>query len=358
MVQRLIHRMAAMRPFRDRGPSIFHPARLVSWLRFNNNAGESGAQVDQRRGDAVAVFVIGSLVLACCARVARCPEPGESLVAEDFIMEAGGKGFNVALAVHRLGVPVDGVFAVGNDAPGLFMRRYFSELGLAEDALCVLEVPTGAGVGLIQADGENRIAVYPGANAHLSAEHVAARAGRLRGSDLVFAQFEVSDAPIAAAFALAREAGVTTMLNPSPYRPISEAILAATNVIVVNEQEAAALAADRPWTGPYEGLAASLAEAGVDGLIVTRGRRGAWAWWHGESIKQPAFPVEVVDSIGAGDACAGSVIAALAKGESFTEALRWGCAAGALATTRLGLVQALPDMVQLQSMLGVRNALG
>lgn len=304
------------------------------------------------KGDAVAVFVVGSLVVACCARVARCPEPGESLIATDFIMEAGGKGFNVALAVHRLGVPVDGVFAVGNDAPGLFMRRHFADMGLADDALCVLETATGAGVGLIQEDGETRIAVYPGANAHLSAEHVVAKAERLRGADLVFAQFEVSDAPIAAAFALARGAGVTTMLNPSPYRPISAAILAATDVIVVNEQEAAALAADRHWTGPYEGLAALLAQAGVGGLIVTRGGRGARAWWHGKPIEQPAFPVEVVDGIGAGDAFAGSVIAALVKGESFGEALRWGCAAGALATTQLGLVQALPDMARLQTMLG------
>lgn len=305
------------------------------------------------KDDVVAVFVIGSLVVACCARVARCPEPGESLMATDFIMEAGGKGFNVAMAVHRLGVAVDGVFAVGDDAPGLFMRKHFSEMGLAEDALCILETATGAGIGLIQEDGENRIAVYPGANAHLSADHVAAKADRLRGASLVFAQFEAPDAPISSAFALARGAGVTTMLNPSPYRPISEAILTATDVLVVNEREAVALAVDRHWAGPYEGLAASLAEAGVSGLIVTRGGRGALGWWRGERIEQPAFAVEVVDSIGAGDAFTGGVIAALVNGESFADALRWGCAAGALATTRLGLLQALPDMVRLHRMLGV-----
>ena len=152
------------------------------------------------------VFVVGSLVVACSAQVARCPDPGESLEATGFIMEAGGKGFNVALAAHRLGVTVDGLFAVGDDPPGHFMRTAFAAQGLDADLIHIVTAATGAGVGIIQADGENRIAVYPGANASLSVTHVTARADRLRKAGLIFAQFEAPDAPIAAAFALAREA--------------------------------------------------------------------------------------------------------------------------------------------------------
>lgn len=297
------------------------------------------------------VFVIGSLVVACSARVTRCPEPGESLEATGFIMEAGGKGFNVALAAHRLGVPVDGVFAVGDDPAGYFMQKAFADLELDAGLILTVEAATGAGVGLIQEDGENRIAVYPGANAQLSAEHVDAKGDRLRDAGLIFAQFEAPDAPIAAAFSLARKAGVPTMLNPSPYRSISQEILATTDIMVVNEQEAAALATDRLWTGPYHGLAASLAAAGVATLIVTRGPQGASAWHRGESVEQTGFAVEVVDSIGAGDAFTGAVIAALAKGEELATALQWGCAAGTLTVTGLGVAQALPDMVELRSML-------
>ncbi|MET0240097.1 MAG: ribokinase [Sphingobium sp.] len=297
------------------------------------------------------VFVIGSLVVACCARVPRCPEPGESLLATGFIMEPGGKGFNVALAAHRLGVPVDGVFAVGDDPPGAFMRAAFVAAGLDEALICTVAAATGAGVGLIQDDGDNRIAVYPGANAHLSAEHVLGRADRVRNAGLVFAQFEAPDAAIAEAFALARAAGVTTMLNPSPYRRVPDAILAATDIIVMNEPEAKALALDRLWIGDEDGLAASLAEAGVATLVITRGARGASAWHNGKRTNQPAFPVATIDSIGAGDAFAGGMIAALIQGNDIDQALRWGCAAGAIATTQLGLARALPAAAEIRQML-------
>ena len=297
------------------------------------------------------VFVVGSLVVACSARVARCPEAGESMEATGFIMEAGGKGFNVALAAHRLDVPVEGVFAAGDDSAGVFMRQAFAEQGLPSDLIRTVASATGAGVGLIQDDGENRIAVYPGANALLSVEHIRERAERLHSAGLVFAQFEAPDAPIGEAFQLARDAKVTTMLNPSPYRPIGTEILAATDILIVNEQEMAALASDRFWTGPYDGLAASLADIGVRTLVMTRGGRGALAWHCGARIEQPGLAVEAIDSIGAGDAFAGAVIAALVTGESVAEALRWGCAAGALVVARLGLAKALPNQLDLQKML-------
>ncbi|HEX7873753.1 MAG TPA: ribokinase [Sphingobium sp.] len=295
------------------------------------------------------IFVLGSLVAACCARVARCPEPGETLRATDFLLEPGGKGFNVALAAHRLQVPVDGLFAVGDDLPGALMRASFARLGLREEMIETVGVPTGAGVGLIQADGENRIAVFPGANEALTAAHVAAREHRLRDAAVVFAQFEVSDEPIAAAFALARAAGIATILNPSPYRPISPEILAATDIMIVNENEAAQLARDCDSPGSFDRLAAVLAPRT---LIVTRGAQGALVWIEGEHrLEQPGLVVDVVDSIGAGDAFAGGVIAALARGLGLATALQWGCGAGALAVVQMGLIDALPDVPALDAVI-------
>lgn len=294
------------------------------------------------------VFVIGSLVLACCARVARCPEPGETVRATGFILEPGGKGFNVALAVHRLGMAVDGLFAVGDDAPGALMRATFARLGLPEALIRTVDAPTGSGVGLIQDDGENRIAVYPGANERLGEGEVRDCAQRLRAASLVFAQFEASDAPIRAAFTLAGEAGITTLLNPSPYRTIDPAILAATDILVVNRTEAAALAADLGLSERLDDLAAALAPTL---LVVTRGAEGASAWEAERPFHQPGFAVEVADSIGAGDAFTGGFIAAIAQGRALSEALEWGCAAGALAVARLGLIDALPDSGGLRAMI-------
>ena len=298
------------------------------------------------------IFVIGSLVAACCARVPRCPEPGESVQASGFVLEPGGKGFNVALAVHRLGLPVDGLFAVGDDALGGFMRTGFTRLGLPDGLIETVDAPTGAGVGLIQSEGENRIAVFPGANHGLSAEDVASRADRLRDSVLVFAQFEASDAPIEAAFATAREAGIVTMLNPSPYRPISPVILSNTDILVLNQSEAACLLAACNGAGDLDALAMMLAINGLQQLIVTRGPSGAAAWQDGKRLEHPGFAVDAVDSIGAGDAFAGGFIAALVRGMGVDEALAWGCAAGALTVQRLGLIDALPTMADLHAMIG------
>jgi ribokinase len=298
------------------------------------------------------IFVIGSLVAACCAHVPRCPEPGESLCATDFILEPGGKGFNVALAAHRLGVPVQGVFTIGDDAAGALMRASFARLGLSQTMIETVDAATGAGVGLIQADGENRIAVFPGANAVMTAAHVAARAGEITGASLVFAQYEASDAPISEAFALARAQGAATMLNPSPYRPISPEILAATDIVVVNETEACALARDYGATGGFDQLARILAIKGANMLVVTRGGYGAQAWLDGVSrLEHPGFPVNVVDSIGAGDAFSGGFIAAWARGLDLLTALAWGCAGGAVTVSRSGLVDVLPDRIRLDAMI-------
>lgn len=303
------------------------------------------------RADKGTLFVVGSLVVACCAKVPRCPEPGETLMASGFIIEAGGKGFNVALAAHRLGVRVDGLFAIGDDTPGLFMRTALSGQGLDQGMIVVTRGATGAGVGLVQADGENRIAVFPGANALLSAGHVHAKGEAIGQAELVFAQFEAPDEPIVTAFSLARESGVRTMLNPSPMRRIDDEILRRTDSLVLNAQEAEALALEKGWSADYGEMAQALAALGVGAFIVTCGAAGALAWRQGERIEQPGFQVIAQDSIGAGDAFSGGLIAALIRGEDLATALHWGCAAGALATTRFGLIDALPDGSELQGFL-------
>ncbi|WP_269769786.1 ribokinase [Flavisphingomonas formosensis] len=297
------------------------------------------------------IFLMGSLVIACCAKVDRAPEAGESVRATDFVMELGGKGLNVAVAAHRLGVSIDGLFAVGSDRLGSFAREAFAETGLSPKLLVEIEGPTGAGVGLIEAGGDNRIAVFPAANDHLSPAHVEAAADRIADAGILLAQFEIADAPIAAGFALARRAGVQTLLNPSPYRPIAPAILDATDMIVVNETEARALAATL-GVDDADGLAHALAPHGIGTLVVTRGAEGARFWHHGETDAQPAFPAEAIDTIGAGDAFIAGLVAALSQGRSVGTALRWGCAAGSIVVTRLGLLDALPSLAELAALTG------
>lgn len=311
----------------------------------------NGAQAME---DAVRMFVVGSFVAACSAKVERLPRPGETLRGSHFVLDPGGKGFNVALGLRRLGAAVDGRFAIGGDIFAEFAARAFPAHGLDPGMLVRVAGPTGAGIGFIDSAGENCIAVTPGANALLSAAHIAAAAGPIARAQAVLAQFETADEPIAAAFGLARRAGVTTMLNPSPMRAIRDAILDTTDMMILNRAEAAALAealgvaedADR------RALAQRLFARGLRTLIVTLGAEGVVALTTaGEIVRQPAFPVSVVDTIGAGDAFLAAFAAAWVEGGGLASALRHGAAAGAITAARLGVAEALPDRAAVQAML-------
>lgn len=296
------------------------------------------------------VFVVGSFVVACSVKVARLPRAGESLDASAFVSEAGGKGFNLALAMHRLGATVAGAFAVGDDPFAAVAGSAFARAGLSTDMLVTKSGSTGAGIGFVDDRGENCLAVSLGANRLLSGEDVLRRAPGLDAAQLVLATFESPNAPIAAAFARARSRGARTLLNPSPSRPIAPEILANTAILVVNRVEAEDLGL-RPEAGTVAGAEALLA-AGPEIVVVTLGADGAMAVSReGPPIRQPAFPVSVVDTIGAGDAFSAGFAAALLQGRPLDEALRRAAAYGGLAACRFGAFDAFPDALELERFL-------
>jgi ribokinase len=309
--------------------------------------------------DAAPVFVVGSFVAALSMKVARLPDPGESLAGEAVLLEAGGKGLNVAIALRRLGLAVDGIVAIGSDRFAEMAADALAKADLPDDMLVRFPGSSGTGVGLIDARGENMIAVYPGANALLSADEIMQAEARITTSSAVVTQFEIGDAPIAAAFAAACRKGVRTILNPSPYRPISPAILGATDLLVVNATEAAALLMD--LTGETaaspEDLITPLAEAvggaGVGILVVTLGENGAALRQRNEgTIRQTAFPVDAADATGCGDAFLAGLVAASSRGNDWADALRFAAACGAITCRRIGVVDALPYPQQIDDMIG------
>ncbi len=310
--------------------------------------------------EAASMFVMGSFVAACTVKVPRFPEPGESLAAEAFTLEAGGKGLNLAVGSRRLGATVDGLIAVGSDPLAALAEAALAEAGLPLGMLRRFPGPSGAGTGFTDGNGENCLAVHAGANARLSPEDVQAVAPRLRRARLVLAQFEIGDPAIAAAFAAAREGGAVTILNPSPFRRLDEAILRNTRILVVNRVEAARLERDlglaRSPPGDAETLrplAEAMAARGVETLVVTMGDSGAVAFHPpGRVTRQPAFPVAPVDTLGAGDAFTAAFAAAMLERLPFETCMRRGAAAGALATTRLGVLNALPTREALAAVLG------
>lgn len=299
------------------------------------------------------LFVVGSFVAACTVKVEDLPAPGETLAASDFALEPGGKGFNLAVAARRLGAEVDGAFAVGDDALGRLAGPAFEQAGLPSEALCGVGGRTGAGVGFIAANGETCLAVHSGANALLAGQHVEARRAAIEAADLTLAQFEVGDAAVESAFAIARRAGRRTLLNPSPFRASCERLLPLVSILCVNAVEAASLAAllGVPADDP-EALAAATLGRGPEALVVTAGAAGATAYFAGAEapIRQPAFAVEAIDTLGAGDAFAAGLAVALGEGADWRIAMRRAAACGALTAAAFGVFDALPGRAAVDAM--------
>jgi ribokinase len=308
------------------------------------------------------VFVLGSFVAACSAKVERLPRPGESLRAETFTLEPGGKGFNLAVGTRRLGAAVDGVLAVGDDFFSQLARPALADAGLSVDMLRTYKGATGSGIGFTVSSGENCLAVYPGANLKLSAADIRAAKDAITRARLVLAQFEIGDEPIAEAFRLARNAGGLTLLNPSPYRDVSPEILALTSILVLNRVEAAHMGsaleianagdAASAAVSSLQSLGRQLLAHGPETVIITLGGDGALACRReGVALHQPAFAVEVVDTLGAGDAFSAGLAVSLAEDRPFEQCLQRAAACGAMAARRLGVLQALPNRAELAEFL-------
>jgi ribokinase len=310
------------------------------------------------------VFVLGSFVVSCSAKVQRFPRPGESLAADIVTIEPGGKGLNLAIAARRLGAEVDGLLAVGDDLASAFAAPALAKADLPARMLIGVAGKTGSGVGFTDAHGETCLAVDSGANRSLSAAHVREAADRIAAAAMVMAQFEIGDEPIAEAFALARRGGVATLLNPSPFRPIPDSILSATDILVLNQTEAEALAqailpghADPAEPSRFVAeLGPAVLAKGPRLVVLTLGAAGAVALGGDGAIGQPAFPVEAVDTLGAGDAFAATLGVALARGLDTVTALRQAAAAGAVATRQAGVFDALGRQADIDQLIGLTPA--
>ena len=310
------------------------------------------------------VFVLGSFVVACSAKVPRFPRPGEALAAQTVTIEPGGKGLNLAIMSRRLGMVVDGILAIGDDMAAAFAAPALGRAGLPGSMLVAIPGPTGSGVGFTDGQGETSVAIASGVNSAVTRGHIQARAGAIAGAGLVMAQFETGDDPIAEAFGIARRAGVETLLNPSPFRSIPPDILRQTGILVVNETEAADLAADIGCDPADAGdparfataLAPAIAARGPALVVMTRGAAGAIAVPRcGVAVAQAGIAVDTVDALGAGDAFAATLAVALARRHSLANAMLHAAAAGALTTTRQGVFDALPGPEAIAELLARRR---
>jgi ribokinase len=315
------------------------------------------------------VFVVGNFVQACCWNVPRLPLPGETLVATGVNIEAGGKGLNVAICLQRLGMSVSTLIGCGNDAAGKGLIELLHKEGVSTTHVHQLPSASGWGSGWIAADGQNAIAVYPGANLLLTDQHAALAHEAISQSHLVYGQFETSMLAVAATFAFAHSSGVLTVLNPSPWIVPPVALQKTTHTVVVNETEAQGLLAlPVALTGSAPECVTQVASrlnpfwqqwTNAHCLIVTLGAGGSLGFSRDEThCWHAAAPViHAVDSVGAGDAFASGYCAGRLAGQDLPTALRWGNACGAYIASQMGVLGALPNAALLLKLLSEETSI-
>jgi len=298
------------------------------------------------------VVVVGSLNMDLVVSVPRHPAPGETVLGGDLVRHPGGKGANQAVAAARMGAAVRMVGRVGDDAFGQALVANLENEGVDAGGVRPLAgIPTGVALIAVDERGENAIVVSPGANARLRPKDL--DPGDFTGRAVVLLQLEIPLETAIRAAELGRAAGARVVLNAAPAQVLPDELLARVDLLVVNEHEAAAILKGEPPRTLEEALAQAdaLFRQGPT-AVVTLGEKGLAHAGRGGSGTLPAFPVRAVDTTAAGDAFTGALAAAIAEGAPLPEALRFGAAAGALATTRPGAQTSLPTRTEVLALLG------
>lgn len=314
------------------------------------------------------VVVVGSVNADYVMRVGRLPRAGETVTGGRLTTHLGGKGANQAHAAARLGATVCLIAAVGRDAAAQAERTALVEDGVGIDGLIESDGPTGAAVIMVEASGDNRIAVAGGANDLLDAESVRARIGacgqhgargrngtvrparRAHGlgtADVVLTCLEVPLEAVIAAAAAAAAAGSTMVINPAPGMPLPPETVRGA-VLTPNESEVRQLV---PAARDVPSAVSALLGLGARAVVVTMGEDGAMLFRAAApAVHLPAPRVNVVDTVGAGDAFNGALAAALADGLGLMGAAELGVLAGAAACTGAGARAALPRRADLRAL--------
>jgi len=301
-----------------------------------------------------AVVILGVFVADTAYRARRQPRMGETILGESFALGPGGKGSNQAVAAARAGADVHFISRLGQDTFAEMALTTWEDAGVTPEITRDPDSYTGAAYIFVDAaSGDNAIIIAPGAAGRISAEDVEARRDLIAGAGVFMTQLEQPIPAARRALEIAREGGAVTVLNPAPAADLPDGMLALCDYVTPNESEAEALTgievtdrdsaarAARALIG--RGAAAAIVTLGADGALYDDGR---------EARHVPALSAgTVVETTGAGDAFAGGLATALAKGQSPEHAVRFGCATAAISVTRPGTAPSMPARAEIDALL-------
>lgn len=304
------------------------------------------------------IIVVGSSNIDMTAYVKSLPRPGETIGDGRFLQANGGKGANQAVSAARLGGDVVFLTCVGDDMQGRMLREVFASDGIHTELMKFSSTsPTGTALIFVADDGENCIAVAPGANGELLPEDIDAAGSALADASWLLLQLEVPLKTVYHAVDVAFAKGIQVVLNPAPISgAIPPEVLRKLWLITPNETEAEKLTGVKIGTREDAFRAAEvLLSQGVRNVIVTLGSSGSVIC--NSSLKEfvPARKVVAVDTVGAGDVYNGALVTALSEGKSLPDAARFATVASSIAVTRPGAQTGVPHRPEVDALLASLN---
>ncbi len=294
--------------------------------------------------------VVGACNMDLISYVPRLPKMGETLHGTQFQMGFGGKGANQAVMAAKLGGDVAMVSKVGKDSFGESTLANFHAWGIdTQHVLVTQEAFSGVAPIAVDAAGNNSIIIVVGANNCLTEEDIEAARPAIAGASVLICQLEIPEEITLAALRIAKEVGVTTILNPAPARHDLPAIFyELADILCPNEGESQLMTGHRVDTLPEaEAVGRHLLERGSGKVVLTLGERGSLLVSHDETVHVPATPVDALDTTGAGDAFVGSLAYFIASGQPLPEAMRRANHIAALSTQARGTQSSFPNISSL-----------
>jgi ribokinase len=300
------------------------------------------------------IVILGIFVADTAYRAERMPKMGETILGRTFALGPGGKGSNQSAAAAMAGGETHFITRLGRDDFAAIARSTWEKAGVRPEVTEDAESYTGAAfIFLEEATGNNAIIVSPGAAARITPQDLEARADLIRGASVFVTQLEQPIEAARAGLRIARDAGVTTILNPAPAAALDDALLALCDYLTPNESEAEALTGLPVTTLPEaEAAADALLARGVGAVVITLGANGALYRDRTRSVHVPVISAgPVVETTGAGDAFNGGFAVALSEGRDVVEAMRFGCATAGISVTRPGTAPSMPARAEIDALL-------
>lgn len=303
------------------------------------------------------IVVVGSINIDLVARTERIPLPGETIAGHDFQVHPGGKGANQAVAVARLGHPVQLIGRLGDDGFGHQLRDHLDRRSVGLRGVMTSEGPSGVAIIVVSGSGENCIVVTPGANALLTPQDLDDNIQIIRSAGIVLTQLEIPIPTVEHLATLCLREGIPLMLDPAPAVKLPADLLRKVTWFTPNESEAAFFADTATGSGSAsEVIAKALLVMGPQNVALKLGARGAYvATAEGAGNAIAPFRVDAVDTTAAGDCFNGAFAVALSKGIDAATSARFAAAAAAISITRAGAQPAMPSAQEVQSLLVVRT---